>query len=68
MSTSKMTWLLLEHFQVILSEVVAKCFDNASYRGVACYLFVLGDLCDSYLNRTIGHKQRILMVMRGWFF
>ena len=51
-----------------LSEVVAKCFDNASYRGVACYLFVLGDLCDSYLNRTIGHKQRILMVMRGWFF
>ena len=51
-----------------LSEVVTKCDTDPSYRSLVVYLFVLGDLCDSYLNRTVGHKERVLMAMRGWFF
>ena len=40
-----------------LNEVVTKCSTDISYRSLAVYLFVLGDLCDSYLNRSIGHKK-----------
>ncbi|CAJ0903251.1 8617_t:CDS:2, partial [Entrophospora sp. SA101] len=31
--------------------------------GLFVYLFVLGELCDAYLNRTIDHKTRIEMVL-----
>lgn len=51
-----------------LNEVVTKCSADISYRSLAVYLFVLGDLCDNYLNRSIGHKERVHMAMRGWFF
>ena len=51
-----------------LNEVVTKCSDDLSYRALAAYLFVLGDLCDSYLNRVVSHKERIYMSMRAWFF
>ncbi|CAJ0745830.1 7339_t:CDS:10, partial [Entrophospora sp. SA101] len=33
--------------------------------GLFVYLFVLGELCDAYLNRTIDHKTRIEMVLPG---
>ncbi|GBC05191.1 hypothetical protein RclHR1_00610003 [Rhizophagus clarus] len=36
--------------------------------GLFIYLFVLGELCDAYLNRKIDHKARIRMVMRAFFF
>ncbi|CAJ0767631.1 10340_t:CDS:2, partial [Entrophospora sp. SA101] len=36
--------------------------------GLFVYLFVLGELCDAYLNRTIDHKTRIEMVLRAYFF
>lgn len=51
-----------------LSEVVSMATEDDTCRSLAAYLFVMGDLIDSYLNRKIGHKERIQMVMRGWFF
>ncbi|RIA81934.1 hypothetical protein C1645_700482 [Glomus cerebriforme] len=32
------------------------------------YLFVISKLFDAYLNRSIFHKTRIIMVMRAYFF
>ncbi|CAB4377365.1 unnamed protein product [Rhizophagus irregularis] len=34
------------------------------YIGLFVYLFILGELCDAYLNRTIDHKTRIEMFFK----
>jgi len=32
------------------------------------YYLIIGELFDAYLNRSISHKTRIIMVMRAYFF
>jgi len=43
-------------------------FTNFIFILIKLFYFKIGDLFDSYLNRTIFHKERIIMAMRGYFF
>ncbi|GES83162.1 hypothetical protein GLOIN_2v1777971 [Rhizophagus clarus] len=52
----------------ILEQIYQNEMENNEMRSLFVYLFVLGDLFDSYLNRNIFHKERIIMAMRGYFF
>ncbi|GBB91541.1 hypothetical protein RclHR1_01890015 [Rhizophagus clarus] len=36
--------------------------------GFFVYLFILGELCNAYLNRTIDHQTQIEMVLHAYFF
>ena len=33
--------------------------------GLIVYLFIFGELCDAYQNRSIGHDERILLALRA---
>ncbi|GES83371.1 hypothetical protein RCL_jg16077.t1 [Rhizophagus clarus] len=52
----------------ILEQIYQNEMENNEMRSLFVYLFVLGDLFDSYLNHNIFHKERIIMAMRGYFF
>ncbi|KAL0563690.1 hypothetical protein V5O48_018374, partial [Marasmius crinis-equi] len=36
--------------------------------GLIVYLFVLGELCDAWQNREIGHDERLKLVLRARYF
>lgn len=42
--------------------------DFPRHRGLATYLFVLGDMIDAWQNRSLPHIERIRMVLRARFF
>ncbi|GBB85928.1 hypothetical protein RclHR1_12370004 [Rhizophagus clarus] len=52
----------------VLEQIYQSELENNEMQSLFVYLFVLGDLFDSYLNRNIFHKERIIMAMRGYFF
>ncbi|EXX57030.1 hypothetical protein RirG_210800 [Rhizophagus irregularis DAOM 197198w] len=52
----------------ILAQIYQTGLENNEMQSLFVYLFVLGDLFDSYLNCNISHKERIIMAMRGYFF
>ncbi|PKC00897.1 hypothetical protein RhiirA5_298882 [Rhizophagus irregularis] len=52
----------------ILAQIYQTGLENNEMQSLFAYLFVLGDLFDSYLNCNISHKERIIMAMRGYFF
>lgn len=39
-----------------------------TYRGLATYIFVLGDMIDAWQNRSLPHIERVRMVLRARFF
>ncbi|PKB94953.1 hypothetical protein RhiirA5_297920, partial [Rhizophagus irregularis] len=41
---------------------------SSESRGLFVYLFVMGELLDSYLNRNVTHHERIEMAMTAYFF
>lgn len=41
---------------------------HPEWKGLACYLFVFGELVDTYRNRSISHSNRLKMVFRAQFF
>lgn len=40
----------------------------SQYRGLATYIFVIGEMIDAWQNRNIPHIERIRMVLRSRFF
>lgn len=36
--------------------------------GLAVYLFIFGEICDAYQNRSIPHLERVRMVLRARYF
>lgn len=36
--------------------------------GLSIYLFVMGELCDAWLNRTTNHRDRLLSAFTSYFF
>ncbi|CAG8804421.1 2341_t:CDS:2, partial [Gigaspora rosea] len=60
-------------YRVFCSKNLAQVLDERKtlsfeLRGLFIYLFVMGELIDSYLNRNITHYERIEMVMTTYFF
>ncbi|KAA1082065.1 hypothetical protein PGTUg99_011746 [Puccinia graminis f. sp. tritici] len=41
---------------------------NNDCTGIALYLFVMGELCDSWLNQTMNHFDRIISAYTSHFF
>ncbi|CAB5350522.1 uncharacterized protein OCT59_025811 [Rhizophagus irregularis] len=52
------------HFKAPMYNVSCKFWLMVLYIGLFVYLFILGELCDAYLNRTIDHKTRIEMFFK----
>ncbi|CAB4383082.1 unnamed protein product [Rhizophagus irregularis] len=60
-------------YRVFYSKNLAQVLDGekgllSEFRGLFVYLFVMGKLLDSYLNRNITHYERIEMAMTAYFF
>ncbi|PKK57765.1 hypothetical protein RhiirC2_790459 [Rhizophagus irregularis] len=60
-------------YRVFCSKNLAQVLDgekglSSEFRGLFVYLFVMGELLDSYLNRNITHYERIEMAMTAYFF
>ncbi|CAB4413664.1 unnamed protein product [Rhizophagus irregularis] len=55
----------LKNLEQILDEEKNLPFEQ---RGLFVYLFIIGELLDSYLNQNITHNERIEMAMTAYFF
>ncbi|CAB4436211.1 unnamed protein product [Rhizophagus irregularis] len=55
----------LKNLEQILDEEKNLPFEQ---RGLFVYLFIMGELLDSYLNQNITHNERIEMAMTAYFF
>ncbi|GBB98477.1 hypothetical protein RclHR1_03240002 [Rhizophagus clarus] len=59
-------------YRVFCSTFLAQCQNNGHLdhdkSALFVYLFIFGELFDSFLNRDIYHKTRIIMAMRAYFF
>ncbi|PKY48484.1 hypothetical protein RhiirA4_422203 [Rhizophagus irregularis] len=60
-------------YRVFCSKNLAQVLDeegtlSSESRGLFVYLFVMGELLDSYLNRNVTHHERIEMAMTAYFF
>ncbi|CAB4434860.1 unnamed protein product [Rhizophagus irregularis] len=55
----------LKNLEQILDEKKNLPFEQ---RGLFVYLFIMGELLDSYLNQNITHNERIEMAMTAYFF
>ncbi|CAB4419112.1 unnamed protein product [Rhizophagus irregularis] len=51
-----------------LYEVTQTLNSDSKNKGLLVYLFIIGELIDSYLNRDISNHERIKMVMISSFF
>lgn len=50
------------------SQTVATTLSKPDCFGLTIYLFIIGELCDAWLNKTIGHQERIRAVWTSGFF
>ncbi|PKB97069.1 hypothetical protein RhiirA5_279367 [Rhizophagus irregularis] len=60
-------------YRVFCSKNLAQVLDgekglSSEFRGLFVYLFVMGELLNSYLNRNITHYKRIEMAITAYFF
>lgn len=50
------------------SQTVATTLSKPDCSGLTVYLFVIGELCDAWLNKSIGHREQIRAVWTASFF
>lgn len=50
------------------SRTVTTTLSKPDCSGLTVYLFIIGELCDAWLNKSIGHRERIRAVWTAGFF
>ncbi|EGG06106.1 uncharacterized protein MELLADRAFT_87473 [Melampsora larici-populina 98AG31] len=55
-------------FRTLNSGTLAVSLSNDDTLGLSIYLFLIGEMCDAWLNRRIGHRERIRSAWTAEFF
>ncbi|EGG10021.1 uncharacterized protein MELLADRAFT_94343 [Melampsora larici-populina 98AG31] len=55
-------------FRTLSSSTLAVSLANKEMLGLSIYLYVVGEMCDAWLNRSIGHRERIRSAWTAEFF
>lgn len=55
-------------FRTLNSQTLAVSLGDDDMTGLSIYLFVIGEMCDSWLNRWIGHRERLRSAWTAEFF
>ncbi|KAH9449739.1 hypothetical protein Pst134EB_020554 [Puccinia striiformis f. sp. tritici] len=55
-------------YRVLSKDTLKVALETEDCTGLGIYLFVLGEMCDSWLNRTVSHFDRIIMAYTSHFF
>lgn len=50
------------------SRAIATTLSNPDCSDLTVYLFIIGELCDAWLNKSIGHREQIRAVWTAGFF
>ncbi|PLW27462.1 hypothetical protein PCASD_19515 [Puccinia coronata f. sp. avenae] len=55
-------------YRLFNEETMKISLEKEDCTGLAVYLFVMGEICDSWLNQTMNHSDRILSAYTSHFF
>lgn len=55
-------------FRTLNSSTLEVSLANPDMLGLSIYLYVVGEMCDAWLNRWIGHRERIRSAWTAEFF
>ncbi|EGF97335.1 uncharacterized protein MELLADRAFT_85855 [Melampsora larici-populina 98AG31] len=55
-------------FRTLSSSTLAVSLADKDMLGLSIYLYVAGEMCDTWLNRSIGHRERIRSAWTAEFF
>lgn len=50
------------------SQTVSVTLARPDCSGLTVYIYIIGELCDAWLNKTMGHRERIRAVWTAGFF